>query len=69
MAKKQNFIRIKRGKNIAKGREEVFTLHIIVCVHLAYKPQTCETGHSRKPNAWILDHMNAMKHLDPWGEW
>lgn len=50
------------SKNISKQR-----LRTNSCAP-AYKPHTCQNGHSCKPNACILSHMMALKHPDPMGQ-
>lgn len=57
----------KRDNNTAKGRQGFLTLHMSVCVRLAYKPITHNSGYTSKPNVQILGHVWAAKHLDPRG--
>lgn len=58
---------LSNDKYIAKGRQGVLTLHIIVHVGRAYELHARESHHSSKPNVHILGHMQAVKYPDPIG--
>lgn len=54
----------KNNNNIANIRYRVLSPHTSVCIHLAYKPHTWQSGCSQKSDAQIIGQLIAMMQAD-----